>query len=735
MKNIWKIFKTDGKNIGTNWVAAVLIGGLILLPSLYAWFNIAASWDPYSQTDQIPVGVVNEDAGAMVRDKEIDVGKDLVHTLKKNDDMDWQFVDREEAMDKVDYGDYYAVIVIPEDFSKKLATVITDNPKKATVEYYVNEKINAIAPKITEKGASVVVDKISNNFVSTVNGVIFDMFNNLGLEFEKDLPDIKQFEDYIFKMEKDLPDIKKLLNESLTDASSAEDIINKAQGIIPKAQQTTTNGLAIINDTTAFLTKAENRLNEISPKIKKDLAKVQEVSKSANEFIKKIQSADIDFSKGDQLTNQALERLNGGIQSLETIETALNQLKETNNTDGDQSGNQSGNQENGDQQSNQQIDQALKQLVTLKTSLQDVKENITTIDSFIHEKQQQVDSKLDELQKKTANVNTRVDAFIKEYNESIEPTVLAEVAKAKGTLADAKGMLVGIQTTIPEIKQILNRTEKNLGKGENKLAYISSQFPYVSSKVNQLADRIREIQGETDISEIIELLQNDPEAERNFFAEPVQLDQTKLYPIPNYGSGMAPFYTVLAIWVGALLLISLLATDVRKSELYSVRQVYYGKYLTFMSIGVLQTLIVTLGDIFLIDVYIKQAFWFVLFGLLISLVFMAIVYTLVSVFGDVGKAMAIVFLVLQLAGSGGTYPVALLPSFFQTINPFLPFTYAIDLMREAVGGIVWERAINDMIFLSIFGVAALLLGTFLKAALNKKTNALMKKSKDSGLFH
>src|SRR5699024_5848712 len=179
MKNIMNIFKTYMKNIGTNWVAAILIGGLIILPSLYAWLNIKASWDPYGQTDQIPVGVVNEDKGATVRDEEIHVGDELVDTLKNNDDMDWKFVDRDKAMKNVEYGDYFAVIVIPENFSENLGTVIEDNPKKAKIEYYVNEKINAIAPKITQKGASVLVDKISSEFISTVNCVIFDIFNKI----------------------------------------------------------------------------------------------------------------------------------------------------------------------------------------------------------------------------------------------------------------------------------------------------------------------------------------------------------------------------------------------------------------------------------------------------------------------------------------------------------------------------------------------------------------------------
>ena len=224
-----------------------------------------------------------------------------------------------------------------------------------------------------------------------------------------------------------------------------------------------------------------------------------------------------------------------------------------------------------------------------------------------------------------------------------------------------------------------------------------AEYPYISEKINQLADKIRNIQGETDINEIIQLLLNDPNAEKSFFEEPIQLKENRLFAIDNYGTGMTPFYTVLSLWVGCLLLISLLSTDLHAKE-YSTRQVYFGRLLTFGVIGLLQTLIVVGGDLLLLNVHIREPVYFIIFGLFISVVFMSILYTLVSVFGDVGKAMAIVMLVLQIAGSGGTYPVMLLPDFFGAINPFLPFTYAIDIMREATGGNVWERVARISLF-------------------------------------
>lgn len=719
---MWKIYKMDIRSIFTNWVAAVLIGGLTLLPSLYAWFNIEASWDPYSQTDELPVGIVNEDAGAVVRDKEIHIGDDIVKELKKNDDMDWHFDNRKDAMDKVEYGDYFAVIVIPDNFSQKLGTVIEDQPEKAKIEYYVNEKINAIAPKITEKGAGGIVDTVTSNFISTVNGTIFEKFNELGLEIEKDLPDIKRFEEYVFQMEEKLPEIHSLLSSSLSDAENAQKMIDKAQALVPDAKRATGNGLQTINETMKFINEAENRLNAMEPQIQENLEKVQNMAVKVNDFISSVQSSDLNLDQGKEIGNQINEQIAGSLQNIETIETALKQLQES-------------NKEQGTSQNQEQINQALEQIALLKQELETIQENGQKVNAFLSDKQQEADDLITRLQENSAATAGRIDTFVKEYNENIRPAVKQEVASAKETLSNARNILTEIQSAMPEIEKILANTEGNLGEGEKTLKHIIGEFPYVSEKINQLADRIRDIQGKTDINEIIELLQNDPEAEKGFFEEPVQLNKNSLFPIQNYGTGMTPFYTILAIWVGALLIISLLATDVHHPEEFTGKQIYFGKLLTFLSIGFAQTLVVTIGNILILGVDAAEPVWFILFGLISSLVFILIVYTLVSVFGDVGKAMAIVLLVLQIAGAGGTYPTALLPEFFQTIHPFLPFSYAIDLMREAVGGIVWERVYRDLLVLTLFGFIALLIGTFLKEPLSRKTKALMKKSKESGLFH
>lgn len=724
MRNIWSIFTRDMKNISTNWITAVIIGGLIFLPSLYAWLNISASWDPYGQTNQMPVAVVNEDAGDVIRGESIDVGDELVDTLKDNDSMDWQFTDRESAISELEKGDLFAVLMIPEDFSKKLGTVTQSHPEKANIEYYVNEKINAIAPKITEKGASVIVEDISSQFISTVNGIIFNLFNEIGLELEAELPDIEQFEEYIFEMEERLPSIHETLKESLSDATDAQNIVGKVQKQLPKASEVVDSGLETVDQTYTLLENAETRLQKIGPEIQSNLENAQENVAQINKFIREIERADIDFDTVDTEIDHLEKQVDQSLETIETIEKGLQDILK-----------QMEKAEVPDEKQMEKLATTIAELHEIHELLLAGQENTEKITDIIEENETEIEQLMKDISDLSIRVGDRLDDFVQEYNESIEPMVMKEVSNMKSTLSRTRGMLVDVEETIPEISQLLDRTNGNLDDGGNLLEDVLGEYPYVNDKITELADRIREIQEETDIHEIIELLQNDPEAEEGFFSEPVQLTENKVFPIENYGSGMTPFYTVLSLWVGGLLLISILSTDVQQPSQFNPREIYFGKICTFILIGFLQTLIVTMGDVFIIEVNMAHPVWFVFFGLFVSGIFMTMIYTFVSIFGDVGKAIAIVLLVLQIAGSGGTYPVVLLPKFFQMISPFLPFTYAVDLMREAVGGIVWSNVLLDLFVLSIFCVIAVIFGTLLKEPINNHTKKLMDQSKESGVFH
>jgi len=503
----------------------------------------------------------------------------------------------------------------------------------------------------------------------------------------------------------------------LDDATSALDVVHKAQNLLPDVQNVTNTGINTVDDLIAFLSSAEDRLNKVTPRISNGIDKIQKKVDETNQLIDKIQNSDVTDNFSSEIKNLE-QKINDTKQTISLIEKALKRFE---NVEGD----------NGQ---NEQIKHILNTLTDLKEELDTLDINIEKIESFYADNEEKIKDYVKNIQDIATDIHDKTDALTKEYKETVEPVILKNIDNLKNTLTSARGIIEDIQETIPEVEQILNRTEKTLNEGESTIEDVLNEYPFMNDKVTELANRIRKAKEKTDINEIIELLKNDPEAEKSFFAEPVLLKENRVFPVQNYGTGMTPFYTVLAVWVGAVLLISLLSVDINHVENYSTRHIYFGRLLTFLTIAILQTIIVTIGDVTIIGVDASSPISFILFGLIISIVFMTIIYTLVSVFGDVGKAIAIILLVLQIAGSGGTYPVVLLPEFFQSIHPVLPFTYAVDLMREAVGGIVWERAIKNISILIGMGLLFVLFAIFAKESFNKRSKKLMEKSKEAGLF-
>ncbi|MGG0657088.1 YhgE/Pip family protein [Rummeliibacillus pycnus] len=722
MKNSLNIYIQDIKSIGTNWVSAIIICGLIILPSLYAWLNIAATWDPYSQTNQIPVGIVNEDIGATLQDQSFNAGEELINNLKNNSDMNWQFTNRKQALEHLNNGDYFSVIIIPKYFSQNLATVINEHPQKAHLEYYVNEKINSIAPKITSSGASVLVDTMSTQFIGNVNGTIFEIFNRLGIAMKQDLPDIEKFKEYVFTLETNLPLIYSKLKSAQQDVNNASQIINHAKEEIPKARALTSQGLSTVNDTIHFINQAESKLNAIAPKVKKDMQTVQKIATDTNNLLTQLKQSDISFSDIDTVKNKLDTQVTDALNNLTSINELLLSLKKY-------------NEENNVTTDTKNLNQAITQTENARTILSDAQTNVRSIDKIIGNKEQQITNSINQLQQIASNTSLGIDDFIKEYTQTVEPTILDQVGSAKQTLMGAKEVLTDIQGTIPQIESLLNHTNGFINDTKKGINTFIGEYPIINDSVHRLANRIRTFEKETNLNNIIQLLMHNPTAEKSFFEEPIQMNEHRVFPIENYGTGMSPFYTVLAIWVGSLFLISLLAFNTNEGSEFTSREVYFGKLLTFWTIGLLQTIIIVLGNLFILKISVQDPLWFCLFCLFISLVFMSIVYTLVSLFGDVGKALSIILLVLQLAGSGGTYPVELLPKFFQLINPFLPFTYAISMVREAVGGIIWSKIATDFLFLFVVLLVVLLIGSIFKKPLNKLTQKMLHKSRESGLFH
>ncbi|WP_044795632.1 YhgE/Pip family protein [Bacillus cereus] len=941
MKQIWRIYKTDLRNVAKHWAAIVIVLGLMILPSLYAWFNIKASWDPYGNTKEVPIAVSNQDAGSNLRGKDINIGKEIVDSLKKNKNLGWKFVDEKQAIYGVERGDYYASITIPKDFSEKIATVLDENPKKPELDYYVNEKVNAIAPKITAKGASGITEEISKNFVKTANGEIFKIFNDLGIDLETNLPSIEKVKDLVFKLEAQFPEMNTLMDKALDDATRAEDVVKVAQKELPVVESVMNDGQEALGNLDKFFANNDETLKNAPGTMRNNLTVAKDVMDKANAFTNFLMNPGIDLSgmKGlpefparpdlskmndegykniarninqtvnnvlnsaragtaygksvvnglqngqfdpekakqdlnavsenlqgrtdsiaylinvftelqksattdfgqsffqgrvDRLTklksgmenankgikdivnvigtgqevkkdvtdvaNQKLDAANGlidqaekdynetfvadykkavstvdqakadaneaydsvkneyekaknnlegviadvnnrGVNGLDSTKVALNdlngQLQATNNLIGDAIPVlESTNKVLADVNSGKNLNGGIAKLNKIQNSVQKGIDATNKATTLINNGQKPTKEVVESINEATKNASAQLGDFLATYDSEIVPNFNTAIERTKRMSKNTSQILKEADKKLPDVKKLLEDSSKGLVDGKKKLADIKAEMPETEKKIKELADKIRDFESEEDLKDIIRLLKNDVEKQSVYFANPVNLKENKLFAMPNYGSAMSPFYTVLALWVGALLMVSLLTVEVHEEGAnYKSHEIYFGRLLTFLTIGLSQAFIVSMGDIFLLGTYVVDKFWFVLFSLFIGGVFVCIVYSLVSIFGNVGKSMAIILLVLQVAGSGGTFPIQMTPAFFQAIYPFLPFTYAISAIRETVGGMLWDIVTRDLLVLSAFVVVMIVAALLLKTPINKSSEKFVENAKGSKIIH
>ncbi|MGN7356281.1 YhgE/Pip family protein [Paenibacillus sp. SAF-054] len=714
MKNIALIFGRDIRNIVTNWAALIIILGLVMLPSLYAWFNIKASWDPYGNTGDIAIAVANNDKGTTMKGRAINLGDEVVQSLKDNHKLGWRFVSEADAMKGVRRGDYYASIVIPESFSATIATVLSDNPSKAEILYYVNEKVNAVSPKITSSGASGIIQEVSKNFVKTANGTIFKIFNELGIELQEQLPTIEKVRALVFKLEKNFPEINHAVHTAVDDIHKTDQLVNQAQKNLPIVTDIAKNGKEFAGGLDTFLSSASDAAKDIGPGVKQDLLLLQQTALSTQQLTAVLKDPNVDPSVVTDTLDHVSSRLELGLKVQSRLIDWFDQLNQV-----------TGNRIGFVSSKLKQVQEKMKQQQTL----------VNSISSAVKKGEKPASDLVDRLNQVSGDASSLLGDILGRYDSEIQPAILSGLQKAQQTAEKSRTVLNNALKSIPDVQKVLGDASRGLTIGTQKVNEIQKELPAVEAKISELAQRMREFESEGSLQEVIGLLKNNFQLESQFFAEPVVLKENQLYPIPNYGSAMSPFFSTLALWVGATLLVSLITTEVHGEHPYKSYEIYFGRFLTFLTLALLQSLCVTTGDMFLLGTYVVDKPWFIVFGLINSAVFMLMVYTLVSVFGNVGKALAIVLLVLQLAGSGGTFPIQTTPPFFRAIHPFLPFTYGISMMRESVGGIIWSIVRNDLLIMAIFSAVTLMIGVALKGVINQLSAGLVKKAKESKLIH
>lgn len=769
MKNIFRIFKADVKGLLKNFFALVIALGLCALPALYAWFNIYANWDPYANTGNIRIAVASLDKGWTNKDgEELNMGQNVIDSLKESDSIGWVFLDTEkEALDGVYSGDYYAAVVIDEDFTYSMYNAIADNFTNPKITYYENQKKNAVASKITDTAVSTLQTSINEQFIKAVTETVFQTTNGISDELS-DTDAVNTFIQKIDAVNENLKGYSSMIDSFMAGNATIGDVTNDADNSLSQGQSLIGDGIGKLEEGQKGLDSTQASFQNFSTNITNSMNQIQN---SINTISSQISQAQLE-QNAETLTNDLKDimdnakALSDEIQSMqkqlqdtqkeqteENVQDVLKQLEELKNkADGLQ---QSGSL---DMESiKESIEQQKKDLEDKVNNLNDQNpDNVNKELDGIKDKVDEIGQKAqDAVEKDTAkavsdgmkkgvqtvqnSLSTYADT-VKQmnelYNNRVVPQVNTMISNLSDTLQNVESLLTNLSGTMDGMKDIFQGVDTTLGTLNTSMSQLQGVINKTSDKLTDVLDRLEGASESEQMDIIMQLLAGDPDTYSEFFSQPVEVEDHYIYEIANYGSGVAPFYSTLAIWVGMTILVSLVKVHADKEGLVQVKphELFFGRYLLFFLLSQIQTLVIVLGDLYLLKIQCLYPLEFWIASAVASFAFSMLIYALTIAFGDIGKALAVVVMVIQIAGSGGTYPIEALPSFFKAVYIFFPFPYAINAMRECIGGMYQNTYSLCLLELLVFAVAGLLVGLVIRIPFIRINHYIEKRMEDTKML-
>ncbi|MEG0919400.1 MAG: YhgE/Pip domain-containing protein [Anaerovoracaceae bacterium] len=715
MNNIIKIFLRDIYKLRVNIVALIIVIGVTLLPAMYAWFNLAANWDPYSNTAGIKVAVACNDTGKEVMATQMNAGSEIVNSLKQNDKIGWVFTSEKKALEGVKLGDYYAAIVIPSEFTEDMLSFLNGDFKNPEIVYYVNEKKNAIAPKITDAGINLIHEEVNKTFISKVTETMIKYFNLSDLSIDENgLSIIDRLMLKLKSVDGDLKDYSMTIDSFISANKAVSGLLKAASAMTPNIEKAIKDGNSNIKTLQNDLTKVQKDSATLGDDLNKTLSALQimvnDLGTTANSALTSVQGAETGASNA---LKTSINNIDDIIRWNNDLIVAIEKLHLPN----------SGT--------------LISNLQNIITSEKNIKALLQSTSSSLDDSVHRIETNKTKINQITADANTKLNDIKTDYATNIQPKINRVIGKMQVSLSNFGGVLSSAEGSISNINDVFDGINTAMLSGTDTLTNSKVLIQNLRNKIHKLTREVESVGKDKQVSKLLEMIKSDPEIYGGFMSSPVNIKNKEMFSIANYGSAMTPFYSILAIWVGAIVLVAIFKTNVKEDEkIYNIRhhESYFGRYLLFFIVGQLQALIICLGDLFFLDVQCENPILFILTGALASFIFTSLVYTLTVSFGAIGKALSVILLVVQIAGAGGTFPVEMLPKFFQDLNGFFPFTYAINAMRETIGGVYPKAYVHDMLMTTAFLIPTLILGLLLRKPLIKLTAYFEERMEDSEIM-
>ena len=703
MKKAFQIFKRDLKRLLRNPVAMVITIGVCIIPSLYAWYNIEANWDPYGNTSGVRIAVANEDRGVETElTGELNAGEQTVEKLRENDALGWEFTDAESAKEGVYRGDYYAAIIIPADFSEHLTSMLTGEFEQPEIKYYVNEKKNAIAPKVTDTGAETIEQQLNETFVATVSSTLVEEAKELGVDVDAAgarvergaLENVGDSVDALQRVRDGMANLNGTVDAAKGAATSAREALAGMDAQAPTLVEALEKGHELLGTTrsaagefhTALSTALGNGAAQLASASAKADGAIGSISGAVSSAKTKIDISLINFQGIIDTNNRVIADLR-----------ALNEAIMDNSGD---------------------VEVFIRELERQNQGLQAAKDALQAqSDSLGRDVETVADA--------TSAINTAVQGSVKnmgetqaELNATVMPELSAGLDAFSNISGDLSGIVTGLTPTIEQAMGLLDQLNAMLDQTKGAIASTDKTLADLQATLQTVRTDIAALRGSEATRELADLLGMEPDKIADFMSSPVTLTTKAVYPVANYGSGVTPFYTNLALWVGGFVLIAIIKLEVDNEGVgrFTANQGYFGRWMLLVALGFIQAVIACAGDLVL-GIQCEHPALFVAAGVFTSFVYVNIIYALAIAFKHIGKAIAVVLVIVQIPGSSGMYPIEMMPGFFQALHPLLPFTYGINAMRETIGGMYGADYLWNLGVLAVFLVLSLAVGVWLRPKL------------------
>lgn len=708
MHNIIRVFLSDARRLSTNVVAMVVIMGLAVIPCLYAWFNIFSNWDPYGQaaTSQLSVAVASSDEGVEFETARVNVGNKVIDNLKANKSIKWVFTDTaDEAVDGVRSGKYYAALVIDKNFTRDMVSFLGGNPEHPQIQYYENEKKNAIAPKITGKVKTTVQGEVNSSFVSTLAETLIEASQYMvATDNKKNISGNAL--DKMIRMDQDLSMLKNMLNAYISMIDSAENLAKASQAVTEEMDNLMRTGSALTDTANAAYDSAIDQAGTVS-----DL-----VTNSINQMIGSIMS--LRNTVNTALSGMDTDSLITGVQATALADTSKG-IQST-------------------------FDAAMKignydtaadtkdQVAAVDASMEQLTKDLAQLDAATGKTKDDVAAYLKLLNADFDNVRASLHNLQNVYQVSVKPQVNETLDSVGDSIKEA-GKLLNISTTsINELAGALGSYPNMMNMSKRSLEESLAQITDMQEKLEALITDMQSLNENEQYQQLLKLIETDPELIADFVSKPVAINNKALYAVENNGSGTAPFYLVLSIWVGALIQVAIVKTRVKNRKEFPKLhnwEEYFGRYQFYFLVGQLQTLITVLGALFFVQIQCRHPVLFYLACAITSFAFTMLMYSLTYAMGTVGEAACVVLMVLQVAGSGGTFPVEVLPKLYQVLYRYMPFQYAMKAVRECIGGMHGNDYWSYVGTLGLFVLFSIFLGLVVSIPC-EKLNEMIEEAKE-----